>query len=141
MTALAAAGRRVARRAGRRGAFLAFLAILDWGYGYSLFVTAAPQRAFDLLLPWQAWGVIWMAAGVVCASGILARRDWPQFTVAAGIKAAWGFLFADIWLVQHAPRGWVSVILWLAFAATVIIIGGWPEEQPPPSAPVEMPDP
>lgn len=122
------------RRAGRRGAFLAFLAVLDVAYGYSLFVTAAPQRAFDLLLPWQAWGIIWMVTGAVCASGIFARRDRLQFTAAAGLKAAWGCLFADIWIEQHYPRGWVSVVVWLAFAATVLIISGWPEEPPPPEA-------
>jgi hypothetical protein len=119
---------RLGRRAGRRGAFLAFLTILDVAYGYALFATAAPQRALDLFLPWQAWGIIWMATGAVCSTGILLRRDRFQFTAAAALKASWGFLYADIWLVQHAPRGWVSVAVWLAFAATVLIIAGWPEE-------------
>jgi hypothetical protein len=130
------AAARAGRRAGRRGAFLAFLAVLDLAYGYSLFATAAPQRAYDLFLPWQAWGIIWMATGAVCASGVIARRDRAQFTAAAALKAAWGFLFADIWLVQGIPRGWVSVVLWLAFAATVLIIAGWPEQPHPPVPPV-----
>ena len=143
--------RALARRAGRRGAFLAFLAVLDLSYGYSLFTTAAPQRVFDLLLPWQAWGVIWLAAGAVCAAGIFARRDRLAFTAAATLMCAWGLLFADIWLVQGYPRGWVSVVVWLAFAGVVLIIAGWPEavqvkdiprpsplgrrRQPPPGAP------
>ena len=119
--------RALARRAGRRGAFLAFLAILDLAYGYSLLATAAPQRAFDLLLPWQAWGAIWLAVGAACAAGIFARRDRVAFTAAAVLKAAWGLLFADVWLVQHYPRGWVAVAVWLAFAGAVLIIAGWPE--------------
>jgi hypothetical protein len=132
--------RALAHRAGRRGAFLAFLAVLDLAYGYSLFTTAAPQRAFDLLAPWQAWGAAWIAVGAACAAGIFIRRDRLAFTAAATLKGAWGLVFADIWLVQGDPRGWVSVAVWLAFAAAVLIIAGWPEaatakDGPPPQPP------
>lgn len=130
--------RALARRAGRRGAFLAFLAILDFSYGYSLLVTPSRQRVFDLLLPWDAWGTAWIAAGALCAAGILARRDRLAFTAAATLKGAWGLLSADIWLVQGYPGGWASVAVWLAFAAAVLIIAGWPEAVTiiaPPGAP------
>ena len=125
-------------RVGRRGAFLAFLAVLDLAYGYSLFAASAPQRLVNLLLPWQAWGVIWMVVGVACLTGVFALRDRVQFTLAATLKGAWGLLYVDVWLVQGLPRGWVSVVLWLAFALTVVLVSGWPEPphlDVPPSVP------
>jgi len=120
-------GRRAARRSGRRGAFLAFLAVLDLTYGYSLYVTAAPARAFDLFLPWEAWGGIWMAVGVLCLTQILARRDRVAFTAAAMLKGGWAVLFADVWIFQHSARGWTAVVVWAAFAGAVLIVSGWPE--------------
>lgn len=117
----------IARRAGRRGAFLAFLAILDWCVGFSLYATEAPQRLQDLWLPWQAWGIIWLVMGCICASGVFVRHDRIQFALSAMFKVAWGLLYLNVWLVQDVPRGWVSVVIWLSFAATVFLISGWPE--------------
>jgi hypothetical protein len=135
--------RWAAHHAGRRGAFLAFLAILDLAYGYGLLVASAPQRFIDLLLPYQAWGAIWIAAGLVCASGVFARADRLQFAVAATLKGAWGLLYLDIWLIQGLPRGWVSVVIWLAFALVVLLVSGWPEPSgnnlPKPSTPRDLP--
>ena len=119
---------RLRLRAGRRGAFLAFLALLDTAVGYSLLTTPAAQRgAMDLLLPWPVWGWAWVATGVVCATGVFAWRDWPQFTATAVLMGAWALLSADLWLVQHQPHGWVSVVIWAAFALTVRVVAGWPE--------------
>lgn len=119
--------RWVKRHVGRRGAFLAFLAILDLAYGYSLLATTGPQRLVNLLLPWQVWGWIWIAVGVVCLSGVPVRVDRVQFAVAATVKAAWGLLYVHVWLIQGLPRGWVSVVVWLTFAFTVVVVSGWPE--------------
>ncbi len=124
----------IARRAGRRGAFLAFLAVLDMAYGYSLWVTAAPQRFLNLLLPWQAWGIIWIACGVIVATGVFARWDRFQFTVAAALKGCWALLYVKLWLADSLPRGWVAVTVWGAFALVILVVAGWPE-------PIRMPDP
>lgn len=123
---------RLARRAGRRGAFLSFVSILDFSYGYALLEQAvAPLRSRpDLLLPLTAWGWIWISAGVVCASGVLARRDRVQFAAVAALKTAWGALYAELWIIRHAPDGWVSMVVWLSFAVTILIISGWPENPP-----------
>ena len=115
------------RRPGRRGAFLAFLAILDFSYGYSLLTTPSPQRTLDFLLPWEAWAGIWLGTGAVCLTGVLARRDKAQFTVAVTLKLAWGLLYAQLWLAGAAPRGWVAALVWVAFAAAVFLVSGWPE--------------
>lgn len=122
--------RRAARRVGRRGAFLAFLALLDAAYGYSLLeTTPAQQRTLDLLLPWQAWGIIWLATGAVCAAGMMLRTgaDRLAFAAAAALKVCWGAVFIRVWLYDHLPRGWVTVAIWLAFAAVVLLVSSWPE--------------
>jgi hypothetical protein len=128
-TRLRAHAARPVRRLGRRGAFLLFLAVLDFAYGYALLTAsiAALRASPDLLLPVHAWGWIWAGMGAVCLSGTLARRDWPQFGAAATLKTAWAAVYADIWIVQHGVNAWVSVVVWLTFALAVLVVASWPE--------------
>lgn len=122
--------RGAARRIGRRGAFLAFLALLDVAYGYSLLeATAAQRRMLDLLLPWLAWCVIWLAVGAVCAAGVFlpTGADRYAFGCAALLKAVWAAVFIRVWLFDHVPRGWVSVLIWLIFAGAVLVVSDWAE--------------
>jgi hypothetical protein len=121
-------------RVGRRGCFLAFLALLAVLYGYSFFAYTSELR-LDLLLPARVWGVLWLAVGVVCATGIFTRRDRLQFTTATGMQAGWGALWCHLWLVQHVTGAWVSAVVWIAFAVLTIVVAGWPEQPPPPRFP------
>ena len=113
------------RRVGHRGAFLLFLALLDFLYGYSLFTTS--KRTVDLTLPWTAWGFIWTAVGVVLLIGAFAIRDRVHFAVAATLKAAWAGMFVKLWLIYHVPHAWVNVVVWVAFSAVVVTVSTWPE--------------
>src|SRR5258708_5036111 len=101
----------------RRGSFLAFLTILDIGYGFGLI---ADKPNANLLLPWDTWGWIWIGFGLFIATGIFAKMDLWQFGAAAVLKTTWGILYLDLWIVRHLDRGWVVAIIWLSFAATVI---------------------
>ena len=116
-------------RTGRRGLFLLFLAVLDLAYGWSLYATAGPQRQLDLLLPWQVWGLVWCATGLVCAAGAFMRHDRIPYAVAAMLKTAWAAVFLLDWINGY-PRGWVAVAVWAAFAATVVMVSSWPEPSP-----------
>ena len=128
----------IARRSGRRGAFLAFLTLLDWAYGWSLLTApAAQQRAADLLLGWTAWGWIWAATGCVTAAGIFVRRDRVPYALAAALKSAWGLLQLYLWTAGSAPRGWVGAVIWVGFAAIVLTVAGWPEFPRAPELPPE----
>jgi hypothetical protein len=113
-------------RTGRRGAFLAFLMILDAVYGYSLIMLPGTTIHPNLILPLRAWGWLWIAAAVCCASGILLRKDRIPYSVAALLKTAWGLTFAWLWY-QGLPE-WPSVVVWLAFALIVLLVAGWPEK-------------
>ncbi len=113
--------------AGRRGAFLAFLAVLDFAFGYSLLVVPRfPAESFDFVIPLHAWGWAWITVGAVCAAGVPARRDRVPYTLAAVLKTAWGLGYAWAWW-QGAPNAWISVTVWLCFALTVTLVAGWPE--------------
>jgi hypothetical protein len=120
---------RAARRLGHRGAFLLFLTVLDFAYGYALLSASvtALRASPDLILPMHTWGWIWVAAGIVCASGAAVRYDWPQFIVAATLKAAWAAVYADIWIVQQSADAWVSVVVWATFSLAVLDVASWPE--------------
>jgi hypothetical protein len=128
-TALWARTKRLGRRLGHRGAFLLFLAVLDFSYGYALLSASvtALRSSPDLLLPMHVWGWVWMAAGAVCLSGTVSRHDWPQFIVAATLKTAWAAVYADTWIVQNRADAWVSVVVWASFALTVLVVASWPE--------------
>lgn len=119
--------RSLASRVGHRGAFLLFLAVLDLCYGYYLLAAPAPQRHLDLLLPWQAWALAWAVAGAACLTGAFTARDWPSFTAAVVIKAAWAAVQCDAWLVQGAALGWISAVIWGCFALTVLVVSSWPD--------------
>jgi hypothetical protein len=121
---------RVIHRVGRRGAFLLFLTVLDVSYGKALLDTAvaALHHGPHLIFSQSVWGWVWIGVGLVALTGVPARQhDWLQFGVVAALKASWAALFADVWLVQHEPDGWVSLVVWLAFSLTVILVGSWPE--------------
>ena len=119
--------RRLARRAGRRGAFLALLAVFDAAIGYSLLTAPAAQRTMDLLLPYPVWGWIWVAVAVVCAAGTFTLRDRFQFTAAYVLMGSQSLLSIDLWLIQHQPRGWVGVVIWATLTLIIYLAAGWPE--------------
>jgi hypothetical protein len=122
-----ATARRILRRVGHRGAFLA---VLDAGFGYSLLgEPSAVQQAQDLALPLPAWGWLWIGVGVVCAVYAFTRpaRDTPAFGIAAALKFAWAAAEIRAGLLAPEPRWWVSPMIFGTFALTTIVIASWPE--------------
>ncbi len=120
--------RRTARRVGRRGCTLLFLAILDMLYAYNLHVTAASLLApVHLGFPAGVWALIWLAAGLTCLLSVPARVDRVAFTANVMLLLAWGLIYAVAWLHGTVPRGWVNAVIWIALAGLIVVISTWPE--------------
>jgi hypothetical protein len=125
---------RPPRVVGRRGAVLAYLALVDVLFALSL-VCPAPETAQSSstrfladLAPLPSWGALWFVVGVVCLVGAFVHRlDRYAFACAAGIKTLWGGVFLFGWLAGEIERGWVGAVLWLGLAVLVVILAGWPE--------------
>lgn len=118
---------------GRRGEFLLFLFLLDMLYALSLARPAPASRQSPSIrfltevmpLPW--WAVLWLTVGLICVVGAFGPSDRVAFAFAAALKVLWGGLSLVGWIVGVIERGWVSAVIWLAFAFFVIRIASWPE--------------
>lgn len=131
---LAVTGRRLWRCIGRRGTTLLFLATLDIIYAASLAKPPAEAARSATIIyithvaPLGVWAALWGAVGLVCLAGAFTRRDRWAFTAAIGLKVLWGTVFLAGWAINGLDRGWVSAVIWLAFALLVYVIAGWPEQ-------------
>lgn len=121
---------------GRRGAFLLFLTLLDWVYGYSL-VFPTPDTFHNpayiflaLIVPLWVWGALWITVGTVCAVFAFRRRDAPGYAGAMFLKILWAGIFFLGWAASAVPRGYLSTAIWGAFAAVVALIATWPDPTP-----------
>lgn len=119
--------RFVALHVGHRGAVMAFLTLLDVIYGYSLNVNPGPLDAVDLGLPIRLWSLIWIAVGVILASGVSANRDKFHYGLAVALKVAWSSVLIRAWMTGDYTRGWVTAAIWASFGMLLIIISSWPE--------------
>lgn len=128
-----AAARRAARRVGRRGAVLMLKGVMAALYGYSLLVQPpVDQRGIRLLLdlmPVQAWGWAWIAAGVLAVGCAWRRqgRDWPGFPAVLVVVVPWSLGSLASWWLYDNPRGWASAAIWAAFGGVTAIVAAWPE--------------
>jgi hypothetical protein len=53
-----------------------------------------------------------------------ATRDTAAFMAAVGLKVGWGLPAFFGWTSGRVPLGYVSAVIWLAFAAFVYLIAG-----------------
>lgn len=124
---------RVLRRVGRRGSALLFFTTLDVIYGMSLLAptssvtTTSGYRWLASVFPLQVWGGIWLLVGVLCLVGAFVHEDSVAWVAAMSIKVMWGALWFLGWAIAGVERGWVSATVWLAMAALVALLAGWPE--------------
>lgn len=136
-----AAFRRRVRRAllyiGRRGAFLAFLAVLDVIVGRSLIDTLpfgltaelvyAPFVAIMPITWWAAWWILTAAAAA--AAAFIQRLRTAVFGCCALIKVAWGAGYLYGWSSDEPAftRGYQTATIFFFFALIVVLISGWRE--------------
>lgn len=116
-------------RVGRRGCALLFFALLDLIYAASLLSAPAggSYRFLADILPLAVWAGLWGAVGLLCAVQAFLPSDRAAFAAASLIKVVWGMVQLIGWLIADLDRGYVAAAVWLAFAAFVLVIAGWPE--------------
>jgi hypothetical protein len=118
----------ILQRIGRRGAALLFFTLLDLVYAYALLNPPRPlSEAYSwpqTLLPLWVWALIWASVGALCLVFAFLPRDTVAFTAAVALKVMWGLIFLIGQAVGGVERGYVSAVIWLAFAAFVYLIAG-----------------
>jgi hypothetical protein len=128
---------RLARKVGRRGAFLLFLTLLDVTLAYSLrrplpfgLSSAAFYKPFIDVMPLEVWSWWWLGTGVLVAVAAFVPRIRPVvFGFAAFIKMVWGAGYFAGWL-HHYPaysRGYQTAVIFGGFAMIVLLVSGWRE--------------
>lgn len=131
---------RAARRLGHRGALLTLLGGIALLYGVSLITTPPAPRPPGLrlllgVMGLHGWGATLTAAGVIavlCAP-LRQGRDWPGFAVLVLVWAPWSLSYFVSWWPQgENPRGWVSCLIFAAFAAVPAVGATWDEPAPVP---------
>lgn len=116
------------RRVGRRGAALLFFTFLDFVYAYALLTAPRPLTVFyawmDQIMPLAWWAACWATVGLVCLCFAFAIRDTAAFMCAVAMKVGWGLPAFFGWTSGNVPLGYISAVIWLAFAAFVYLIAG-----------------
>jgi hypothetical protein len=125
-------------RVGKRGAALLFFALLDGVYCYGLLTAPRPLAEFyawmNDVMPLGVWATCWGAVGAICLVYVFRVYDTPAFMGAVALKVGWGLLAFFGWAAGAVDRGYLSAVIWLAFAGFVYLIaGGIPSAAPRPS--------
>ncbi len=122
-------------RIGRRGAALLFFSLLDAVYCYGLLAAPRPLVPFyawmDGIMPLATWAACWGLVGAICLLYAFRAHDTPAFMAAVALKVGWGLLSLFGWMASVVDRGYVSAVIWLAFAAFVYLIAGGIPAAPP----------
>ena len=121
--------RALTQRIGRRGAALLFFTLLDFVYAIALLNPPpgdVPEayRWPQEIMPLSLWALLWGGVGAVCLVCAFLPRDSIGFTAAVALKLTWGAMALWSWLAGVAPRGYVSAVIFLGFAAFVYLIAG-----------------
>lgn len=135
--------RRAARRVGHRGAVLFLLGIIALLYGVSLITTPPIPNPPGLhlllgIMGLHAWGATLTAGGVIAiaCSPLKQGRDWPGFAALVLVWIPWSLSFFVSWWPDGSnPRGWVSALVFIAFAAVPAVCATWEETAPVVHAP------
>ncbi len=104
-------------------------------YCYGLLAVPRPLPQFyawmNDVAPLAWWAAAWGITGLVCLAYVFRTHDTPAFMAAVAIKVAWGLMSFFGWLAGVVDRGYVSAVVWLAFAAFVFLIAGGIPAAPP----------
>jgi hypothetical protein len=120
-------------RLGYRGAFLLWLALVDFVYGWFLINPTDEQLQTtqfvwrDHIMATQGWGAIWLGAGVVLTITAFMKQDRVGYAVAIALKFSWAFIAIMAGLTGHVQGAWTTVTIWGVFGGLTVMESGRPE--------------
>ena len=104
------------------GLLIIALACLLKGVSYLPFaVNNEPVPAVERWIPVGVTATVWIGVGALGLIAVWLRRGRPKM-VGAGVSlhVLWGLLYVGAWLSGASARGYVTAILYFAFAAMVL---------------------
>jgi hypothetical protein len=115
-------------RLGRRGTALLFFTLVDIIYGFGLLTAPRPLVPFyawmNDIMPLLLWAYVWWLVAAICLIYAFRIHDTAAFMSAVALKVAWGMTALFGWMAGAIDRGYLSAVIWLAFAAFVFLIAG-----------------
>ena len=142
MHQLRSLARKIADRAGRRGAILFVLGVIDLLYGTAITTTLATwsptvltwwpvSQTVVLYIPTAVWGVIWICVGAFLLVGVFFKHDRVFYAAEVFLKTSWG-LAAMFYFFQGGLGLWGVAVIHSGFAVLALIAAGWKELPPLP---------
>lgn len=124
------------KRVGRRGAFLLFLAVLfvNGALSFQNQDTKLLRQVYPLFeyVPPVVWAFSWVATAVFCAvAAMWSRFELLAFSLAQLMFTSWAGNYFWAWIEgSPLPRPWSGMLIYLAFAGTIMLVAGWRENTP-----------
>lgn len=84
-------------------------------------------RAHLALLPLDMWAWLFVGAGTAGIAAGLSMHHVPGYTALMVISSWWGLEFVGSWIVTGYDRAVLGALVWVALAAALGIISGWPD--------------
>lgn len=120
----------------RRGTFLASFGAVYAIIGYSILtisnapaVQAQVHKALHTALrvaPLDVYGWLWIASGVIAiVASWTPRYEMWGFGTTAFMPTLWAVVYFSAW--NTMPRAWLSAVVYLLLAASVLIVAGLPD--------------
>lgn len=121
------------RQIGYRGAVLLIFGLIDLIYAFGFAVPTQESRAnstFQWLtefLPAPAWVAVWGTVGLACLFFAFRTYDATGYALAILVKVFWSGILLWGWLLEMAPRGYLSAVIWGGFALFLYLESRRPE--------------
>lgn len=126
--------RRLNKRLGRRGSYLACAGSAWILYGVGLVITPRPGTVKGMtvlrsIAPMWVWGLVWILCGMTAVAFAFTHtgRDRFGFMAAVCPTLLWAGAYGAAIVRGDFPSAWVSAATWLFAGARLIVVSGWPE--------------
>lgn len=116
------------RSIGLRGCYLGFLSVGFFAYGVGLIAGYQPTFLSALGASTRLFGYVWTVVAIAVSTGIWISRDALHFLLAVIMMAFWAIVLITFW---KGGYGWAAGISWLTLMANTILVGIWPNLDPP----------